>query len=76
MAEQQVKPELMYGVLKKIQEDVAYLRRRANDHDEQFKGLRHMLASMQSDDLRHEATIAGLRSDVDRIKSRLELADA
>ena len=40
MAEQQVTPELMYGVLKKIQEDVAYLRRRANDHDEQFKGLR------------------------------------
>ncbi|PZN81844.1 MAG: hypothetical protein DM484_07475 [Candidatus Methylumidiphilus alinenensis] len=68
--------ELLYSVLKKIQEDVSYIRRRADDHDEQFKGMRHMLASMQSDDLRHEATIAGLRSDVDRIKNRLELADA
>jgi hypothetical protein len=68
--------ELIYGVLKKIQEDVAYIRRRSDDHDEQFKGLRHMMMAMQSDDLRHEATIAGLRADVDRIKNRLELADA
>ena len=67
--------ELIYGVLKKIQEDVAYIRR-SDDHDEQFKGLRHMMMAMQSDDLRHEATIAGLRADVDRIKNRLELADA
>ena len=68
--------ELIYGVLKKIQEDVTHIRRRVDDHDEQFKSLRHMMMAMQSDDLRHEATIAGLRSDVDRIRNRLELSDA
>jgi hypothetical protein len=66
----------MHGVLKKIQEDVAYIRRRVDDHDEHFKALRHMIVAIQSDDLRHEATMAGLRLDVDRIKRRLELSDA
>jgi hypothetical protein len=40
--------ELLYGILKKIQEDVGYIRRRVDDHDEQFKGIRHMLVAMQS----------------------------
>lgn len=44
--------ELIYGILKKIQDDLAYLRRKADGHDEQFNGVRHLLISMQSDDLR------------------------
>lgn len=68
--------ELMYSVLKQIHEDVAHIRKRVDAHDEQFKGIRHLLISMQSDDLRHEATMAGLRADVDRIMNRLELRDA
>lgn len=68
--------ELMSGILEQIREDVAHIRKRVDDHDEQFKGIRHLLISMQSDDLRHEATMAGLRADVDRIKARLELRDA
>jgi len=72
----EISSELIYNILKQIREDVAYIRQRVGDHDEQFKGIRHMLAAMQSDDLRHEATIAGLPMDVDRIKHRLELTDA
>jgi hypothetical protein len=68
--------ELMYEILKQIRDDVRHIRIRIADHDEQFKGLRHMLVAMQSDDLRHEATIAGLRSDIDQIKNRLSLTDA
>lgn len=68
--------ELMYGVLKQIQEDMDYVRRRAEAHDEYLKGIRHMLIAMQSDDLRHDASIAALRVDLDRIKRRLELTDA
>ncbi len=68
--------ELIYEVLKKIQADVADIKKNVRDHDEQFKSIRHMLVAMQSDDLRSEATIAGVRSDVDRIKRRLELSDA
>jgi hypothetical protein len=68
--------ELMYEILKKIQDDVSHIRMRADDHSEQFKGIRHMLVAMQSDDLRHEATIVGLRADVDTIRRRLSLSDA
>jgi hypothetical protein len=68
--------ELIYKVLIAVRDDVRHIRQRVDDHDEQFKAIRHMLAAMQSDDMRHEATITGLRSDVDRIKRRLELSDA
>ena len=68
--------ELIYEILKHIQEDVAHIKHRADEHEGHFQSIRHMLIAMQSDDLRHEATITGLRADVDRIKNRLELADA
>lgn len=68
--------ELIYEILKQIRDDVSSIRKSAADHDEQFKGIRHLLMSMQSDDLRHEATITGLRADVDTIKRRLDLTDA
>jgi uncharacterized protein YukE len=68
--------ELLYEILKQIRDNVTHIKRRVDDHDEHLKGIRHMLVAMQSDDLRHEATISGLRADVDRIKNRLELTDA
>jgi len=34
--------ELIYEILKKIQGDVAQIKKRGGDHDEQFKGLRHI----------------------------------
>ena len=72
----EISPELMQGILKKIQEDVAYIRNRVDDHDEHFKAIRHMLAAMQSDDFRNESAISGMRADIDRIKRRLDLNDA
>ena len=68
--------ELLYEVLKSVQEDVAHIKHRTDEHAEHLKSIRHMLIAMQSDDLRQEAGIAGLRADVDRIKNRLELHDA
>jgi len=68
--------ELLYEVLKQIQGDIAHIKRRVDANDEQFKSIRHMLIAIQSDDLRGEAAIAGLRVDVDRIKHRLEIGDA
>lgn len=65
-----------YQLLKEIRDDVGHIRRRVDDHGEQFKGIRHRLAAMQSDDLRHEAAITGLRADVDSIRCRLSLTDA
>ena len=38
--------------------------------------VRHMLVAMQSDDLRQEAVLAAMRSDVDTIKRRLGLVEA
>jgi hypothetical protein len=44
--------ELIYEILKQIRDDVAQVRQRVESHDEQFKGLRHLLIAIQSDDLR------------------------
>ena len=66
--------ELVYEI-QEIRDDVAHVRQRIDSHDEQFKGVRHLLIAIQSDDLRAEASIAGMRVDIDTIKRRLNLAD-
>lgn len=68
--------EIMFEILKDIQADVSHIRRRLDEHDEQFKGIRHLLVALQGDGLRHDAMIAGVRADVDTIKRRLNLSDA
>ncbi|MGC3983098.1 MAG: hypothetical protein QM808_17735 [Steroidobacteraceae bacterium] len=68
--------ELIYEILKKIQEQGADTNRRVMDLEEQMKGTRHLLVSMQSDDLRYDAAISALRADMSQIKNRLNLADA
>lgn len=79
--------ELMYEILKKIQDDVAYIKARADSHDQQFIGLREQLHNqhrslqtqihdLQGDALRLEKGQAAMLRDLDRIKRRLELADA
>jgi hypothetical protein len=50
--------DLIYTVLKQIQEDTAELKKADLRHDEQFSGIRHVLAAMQSDALRHDAMLA------------------
>jgi hypothetical protein len=72
----EVTNELIFEVLKNIQSELGYMRRMMDDYGEQFKSIRHMLMAMQSDDLRHEATLAGLRVDIDRVNKRLNLNDA
>ena len=72
----EVTNDLLYEVLKALREDITHIRLRVDSHEEQFKSIRHMLVAMQSDDLRHEVTFAGLRADVDTIKRRLNLSDA
>jgi hypothetical protein len=67
--------ELIYEILKQIRDDVTHIRQRVDGHDEQFKGVRHLLMAIQSDDLRTEAAIAGVRVDIDTIKRRLNLVD-
>ena len=62
----------MYGVVRpqrQLQADVREVK-------EGQTAIRHMLVAMQSDDLRQEAALAGMRSDVDTIKRRLNLAEA
>ena len=68
--------EIMFEVLKQIQADVSHIRHRIDEHDEQFKGIRHLLIALQGDGLRHDAVIAAVRADVDTIKRRLNLSDA
>ena len=72
----EVTNELIYEVLKQIQADIAELKAANLRHDEQFKSVRHTLVAMQGNDLHHEATMAGVRADVDTIKRRLNLSDA
>lgn len=68
--------ELLYEVLKQMQADIVHIRRRADEHHEQFKVVRQLLLAMQGDGMRYETMIAGVRADVDSIKRRLNLSDA
>jgi len=79
--------ELMYEVLKKIQADVSHIKARVDDHDQQFismreqmhgmhRGLQTQIHDLQGDTLRIEKGQTSILHDIDRIKRRLELADA
>jgi hypothetical protein len=39
--------EIIFEVLKQIQADVSHIRRRTDEHDEQFKGIRHLLGAFR-----------------------------
>jgi hypothetical protein len=70
-----VSNELILELLKKIQRDVGAIRLRAISLEEQLKSIRHILVAMQTGDLHHEATISGLRADVDAIKQNLNVTE-
>jgi hypothetical protein len=72
----EVSSELIFGVLKKVQQDVADIRLRTISLDEQLSSIRHILVAMQTGDLHHEAAISGLRVDVDAIKQHLSLTES
>jgi septal ring factor EnvC (AmiA/AmiB activator) len=65
--------ELMYDTLKKLQADVAHIRERVDDHDQQFISVREQMHSLQGDVLRIDTQMIERLS---RIARRLELADA
>jgi len=78
--------EIMFEVLKKIQADVAHIRGRVDDHDQQFislrdqihnmhRGLQTQIHDLQGDMLQLEKGQTSIMHDVDRVKRRLELAD-
>jgi len=61
--------ELMYEVLKKIQDDVAVIKKTVSDHS-------RLLVRMREDDLRLESMQVETQFRLDRIQTRLDLTDA
>ena len=62
--------------LRAIRGDVGDVKRDVRSIRDELLGLRNQLHIMQGDSLRYEQTIAAMTLDLDRIKSRLSLADA
>jgi hypothetical protein len=62
--------ELMYNVLKKIQEDVSHIRDRVDDHDQQFIRMREEIHSMRGDVLRVGRSVAEMQVKIDRLERR------
>ncbi len=67
--------ELIYEVLKKIQNDVADLKKGQRDLKDGQISLQEGLHSIRGDIIRQERAIASLELDVERIKTRLDIAD-
>ena len=67
---------LILDHLRDLREAVRLIHAEIREVKEGQISIRHMLVAMQGDDLRHEAMLAGVRSDVDTIKRRLGLVDA
>ena len=67
---------LVLEILRRIQGDLSILKDGQGDLKSELIGIRKQLHAMQGDSLRQEQTIAGLRLEVDRINTRLDLSDA
>jgi hypothetical protein len=68
--------ELMYEVLKKLQEGQARIIETQADHTRQLLRVREDINNLRSDDLRREGMQAQMDIRLDRIESRLDLHDA
>ena len=71
----QVTMELVYEVLKKLQQGQADLATGLRDVKESIISLREDVHGTRGDLLRHEKALAALESDIGRIKVRLDLRD-
>lgn len=68
--------ELMYEVLKKIQDGQARIIETQTDHSRQLLKLREDINNLRSDDLRRETMQVQMDMRLDRIEARLDLQDA
>jgi hypothetical protein len=68
--------ELMYEVLKKLQDGQARIIDTQADHTRQLIQVRQDIHSVRSDDLRREGMQAQMDMRLDRIEARLNLHDA
>ncbi len=67
--------ELIFDVLKKVQQDGIDLKRLIKDVKDSVISLREDVHSLRSDVLRQEKALATVEVDVDRIKNRLDILD-
>lgn len=67
--------ELIYEVLKKLQQGIARVDGKLDDHTRQFIGLREQLHTIEGNFLRQERLMAMLEVRIERIENRLELND-
>jgi hypothetical protein len=68
--------ELMYEVLKKLQDGQARIIDTQADHTRQMLRMREDINNLRSDDLRRETMQAQIDIRLDRIEGRLNLHDA
>lgn len=67
--------ELIYEVLKKLQQSVAKIDTKLDDHTHQFIGLREQLHTIEGNFLRQERLMTTMETRVERIENRLNLND-
>jgi len=72
---EKVDNELIYEVLKKLQQGVSRIDAKLDDHTRQFIALREQLHTMDGNALRQERLMATLESRIERIETRLNIND-
>ena len=72
---EKVDNQLIYELLKKIQQSISRMDAKLDDHSRQFIALREQLHTMDGNALRQERLIATLETRIERIETRLELHD-
>jgi hypothetical protein len=68
--------ELIYEILKKLQDGQARMIETLADHSRQFIKVRQDINNLRGDDLRRETLQAQIDMRLDRIETRLNLHDA
>jgi septal ring factor EnvC (AmiA/AmiB activator) len=72
----EVTNQLLYEVLKKIQDELAHVRARVDDHTDQLISIRDDIHGVRGDILRVERSVAETKVRVERIERRMGLVEA
>lgn len=67
--------ELIYEVLKKVEQSIARIDGKLDDHTRQFIALREQLHTLDGNGLRQERLMATLENRIERIEARLDLGE-